>query len=603
MRGDGYAPAGPQPAAAHQNAGSGVATPASAAPPWRRWAAAVCLLAFGALCAHGLWRDSPTVDEFAHLPAGLHYLKTGSFALFAVNPPLIKVLCALPLLALQPELNTTVRVRHNLWFPYQFGTDFMERNRQRYDELFSWGRVPVVVLGLLLGGLVYLWASEQYGSAAGLLALFLYSFCPSVVAHAHLATVDLGHAFFFLLAIFLAQRFITRPSLARLAAAGLALGLAQLTKLTALILYPLLAVMATVALLRGWRFAFGHRPTASGAVWSSIGAFALLGAISVATLNAGYLMQGTGARLGTFQLQSHALRQLVELLPPALPVPLPVPFVYGLDGLQLTNELGENPNYLFGQWSQRGWHSYYLVALLFKTPLPFLALLSIAVLCRPRHRAAEAWVWLPALALLGWFSLFSRVQYGIRYVLPVLPLACVYAGRLVPWLASAPALRGRVARAAVAALLVGYPVSVLIATPNTIDYFNLLAGKHPDDILIDSNLDWGQGLERLRSFRDRRGIDRIGLAYFGHVDPAIYGIAASWPRRDDPQPPEYVAASVNFLRGYPYVTYRDGGMALVTAGEVAWIGELPLVEDLGGGLRVFRRVPQAATATTAARAP
>ena len=62
---------------------------------WRRGAAPALLLAgFAALCWHGMSWDTPTVDEFAHLPAGYHYLRTGRFELFPLNPPLVKVLCA-----------------------------------------------------------------------------------------------------------------------------------------------------------------------------------------------------------------------------------------------------------------------------------------------------------------------------------------------------------------------------------------------------------------------------------------------------------------------------------------------------------------------------
>src|SRR6185369_11234775 len=113
-------------------------------------AAALLLAVFALLCAHGLRWDTPTVDEFAHLPAGYHYLKTGHFDLFPLNPPLIKTLCALPLLALQ-----------------------LERNRAEYDRIFFFGRLPVVALGMLLCLVVFLWARELYGDEAGLIALLL----------------------------------------------------------------------------------------------------------------------------------------------------------------------------------------------------------------------------------------------------------------------------------------------------------------------------------------------------------------------------------------------------------------------------------------------
>jgi hypothetical protein len=192
----------------------------------------------------------------------------------------------------------------------------------------------------------------------------------------------------------------------------------------------------------------------------------------------------------------------------------------------------------------------------------------------------EACLWLPALVLLAVFSLGSRVSYGIRYLLPILPLACIYASRLVPWVLS----RGRAVRGAGLALLLAYPASVLLATPDTISYFNLLAGGRGDHYLIDSNLDWGQGLERLRAYLDREHLPGIALAYFGHVDPALYGIRYRLP---DPHRPGLAAVSVNFLHGYPYVTDIAGHMVPVPADTYAWIAHHPRRADLGGGLFLF----------------
>ncbi|HKV08538.1 MAG TPA: hypothetical protein VJ725_10385, partial [Thermoanaerobaculia bacterium] len=109
-----------------------------------------------------------------------------------------------------------------------------------------------------------------------------------------------------------------------------------------------------------------------------------------------------------------------------------------------------------------------------------------------------------------------------------------------------------------------------------------------DEILLDSNLDWGQGLKRVRAYMDREGIDRIGLAYFGHVDPAIYGIEWDFPRPEAQGP---VAVSANFLHGYPYMTYDGRRMVPVRADAFTWIARYPRVEDLGGGIFIYRIGP------------
>ena len=533
----------------------------------------VLLLAvFAILCAHGLRWDTPTVDEFAHLPSGWYTLKTGRFDLFPLNPPLIKVLSAVPLLTLSPALDPAARIENTGWYPWVYGTEFMERNRAEYDRIFLLGRLPVVALGLLLGWLVFRWARELYGDEAGLVALFLTVFFPSLIAHAHLATVDVGLAFFLVLTLYLFWRFVQRPAPWLLVACGLALGLAQLSKFSALLLYPVLLLLALLPLSVGAGLAppregVNPSPTSQKRRLASL---ALIFLISLVVIDAGYLFQEIG----------HPVRfesKLLSVLPAGLP--LPADYLRGLDSLQLINEVGEYPEYLFGRWSREGSPFYYLVVILFKTPLPLLAALLLVPFARSRARG-QSFLWLPALVLLVFFSV-SKVHYGIRYILPIFPLLIVYASRLVPWVRT----RSRAVQSVALALLLSYPFSAFLSTPDTLSYFNVLAGGQGDRILLDSNIDWGQGLKRVRAYMDREGIDQIGLAYFGHVDPAIYGIDWDFPHTERPG---LVAVSANFRHGYPYATYRDGRILPIPPNAFTWIGQFPRVVDIGGGIFVYR---------------
>jgi dolichyl-phosphate-mannose-protein mannosyltransferase len=565
-------------------------------PAAARFAGLLLLAAFAGLCAHGLRWDSPTVDEFAHLPAGYYYLKTGNFELYDLNPPLPRVLSALPLLALAPQIDIGARLRDNGWYPWVFATDFMRRNRENFDRIFLFGRLPVVGLGMALALLVWHWARRLYGEEAGLVALAGCAFCPSLIAHAHLATTDVAFALAATGALYLAQRWLERPRLPALLAAGAALGLAQLTKFSAVLLYPVLLLLAAAALVRGERFPLRDRPDVAGdrrhrsptgeLAWS-LASLAALGLISLAVLDAGYLFQGVGATVGSFHLRSRLMQGLGAALPRGLPQPLPTPYLHGFDSIQLINEQGEFPTWFCGRWLPQGTWLYYPVTLLLKTPLPLLAAWLAAPFARlPRppadagRRRHEEFLWLPAVVQLAVFSLGSKVSYGIRYLLPIVPLACIYSGRLVPWVRT----RGRAVRAAALALLLIYPASALLATPDTIAYFNPLAVGGGDRYLLDSNLDWGQGLKRLRAFLDREHLPGIPLAYFGHVDPSIYGIRWRFP---DPSHPGPAVASANFAHGYPYVTNVNGHMVPVAAGAFSWIARYSRRADLGGGLYLY----------------
>jgi hypothetical protein len=548
------------------------ATPAHGRSRRHRVARAALLLAFFLLCLHGALWDSPSADEFTHVPSGYFYWRTGNFALYAQSPPLIKLIESAPLLLLRPDLDLAPRIRNDGWYPFVYGTDFMERNRARYDELFFWCRLPVVLLGLLGAWLCYLWSRRLYGNRAALVTLALYCFCPTLIGHAHMATVDVGHAAFFIATLYSFWRYLERPGPARLLLVGAALGLALASKFTAILLLPILLAVAAVD---HWR-----RPRLRLATMA--GALAAIAVVGVAMVDLIYLGQGVGHRLGGLALHSDSLSRVLRLLPQATPSPVPLPFLFGLDGILLINQLGENPSYLLGHWSMHGFPGYYLYAILFKSPLPFLAALVALPFARSGDRRADHAVTLPLAIVFVVFTLFSRANFGIRYILPLLPLACVAAGRLVPWLAT----RGRLAAGAGLVLLGIYPVSAIVTSPDSVAYFNLLARGRGDRLLLDSNLDWGQGLKRLRAFMERRGLASIDLAYFGHVDPAIYGIRWQFP--EPGRKSRFVVVSANFAHGYPYVTYADGGMVPVPEDAYAWTAGLPFERNLGGGLLLFR---------------
>jgi hypothetical protein len=126
--------------------------------------------------------------------------------------------------------------------------------------------------------------------------------------------------------------------------------------------------------------------------------------------------------------------------------------------------------------------------------------------------------------------------------------------------------------AAVAVLTLSCFVSFALATPRYLSYFNAAAGgprggaKH----LVDSNLDWGQDLPRLKRWMDAHGVHEVDLAYFGTADPHAYGIAFRkvalymdfFPDMPvvQPQHGHYLAASVTFLEG----VYLDADRAFAT---------------------------------------
>src|SRR5947208_2501779 len=220
-------------------------------PSRPRLALAALLVAAAAILVSEAIGDSVTVDEFAHLPAGLYYLETGHFDVYNLSPPLLRELAALPVLAARPAgdfARFTTFPEH-----WALGYEFMERNRDRYHLLFVLGRLPMVALALGLVVAVYLCGARHLGTRAGLAAAALATFCPTVLAHGHLVGTDVGAALGMFLAVWAAFEALGAPTAGRTLLAGLAVGAAELTKFSALTLYPMLAVLALVACVRGPR--------------------------------------------------------------------------------------------------------------------------------------------------------------------------------------------------------------------------------------------------------------------------------------------------------------------------------------------------------------
>jgi hypothetical protein len=497
--------------------------------------------------------DGTTVDEPLHLAYGEHALSAGTFlrGAAALNSKMpVSELNAIPVLA-------AGRGRTLGW------------GRQLFLA-----RLPTLLLGILLGCLVWRWAHALFGAAGGALALLLYTCCPNFLAHAHLVTTDAATALGMFAAVYSLWRYCDRPSGQRLAVAAMMFGLAQLTKATAILLVPILAVILAVRTFQevrqrrgtpagpespGSQDAAPAAPTLARAAARSGAIFLLFGMVTVVTLNLGFRGEGTFTPLGRYAFVSTGFKALGSIpLLRDLPLPLPYAYVQGLDMVS-HDALAETWSYLRGRYTRNGFRSYFLWGYLVKVPLASQVLLVLALWlrCRGRARApgAEAFLVVPVAVLLLDLSLFLRMDIGFRYFLPALPFLFVFTARIAApggylaralpsaWQASdrqvsdrqasdlqasGPAAAGRRAaawRTAAAAGLVAWLVASSFSVhPHYLAYFNELAGGPANGWrwLIDSNLDWGQDDERVRQVVAARG---PGHALFDPSGPVAGRIA------------------------------------------------------------------------------
>lgn len=495
---------------------------------------------------------TPTVDEFVYVPAGYYHLVTGDLSFDPTNPPLLKMAMAVPLLWMGVHVDTDPRWRRKAggWEAWIFGTHFLEANRDRYLDAFFAARLVVLAIGVALGAMLYAEARRLLTPLGAVAALALYCTSPTVIAHASLATLDVGEtAVLFAMFVTLA-RFTTTKDPWWAAATGVLAGVAFAVKGVAILFVPLVALVAA-AEWRTW--------DAAGARRLVLGLAAMPFAAWVAVLLV-YRFSG---------------------------FPLPAPVLEGIRFQAASSSSGEYPAFLNGHWSQTGWWYYYLFALAVKTPIATLVLLAVGVWATARRRfgtRGDWWLVIPPVGLLYVLSFHYGKDYGIRYLLPAFPFLLLLAGRGVDALVAT----GRRGAAVVAVVVAWQLVACVATTPHQLAYFNELAGgpDHARRLLLDSNLDWGQDLGRLKDYLRARGTDRVCLGYFGHVDPHLYGIEYTLP---PPTPTAGLCAvSANFLAGYPYaVTYAGERILGVRAGAWSWFDRLRPVARVGRSIYVF----------------
>jgi hypothetical protein len=520
---------------------------------------------FGALALDAARRETPSNDEFAHVPAGYAHVLRGRFDVHSKNPPLAKVLLALPGVIAGDVRVPPPRENPFAWGPWDYGHRFMRANAARYFELFFAARAVVVAFTLATAALLCVWGRILFGLRGAAVATSLFLLCPTILAHGHLATLDLITSFAVLASAFAVRAAVIRPALARWLGAGAVWGAALLVKFTAVLLLPAYALLAVVARWPAWRRA----PLDLGAL--------LLAAWLV--LNAGMGFRGSFEPLGGFHFGSDLALGLQDALPAWLPLPLPRDYLRGYDAVMRDVEHGEFSSYLRGRWSREGWWYYEAVALLVKTPEIFVPMLLACpfFVARLRPPRRELWCVLAPLGAIGFaMTALNHLNIGLRYLLPVFPFLYLLLGSLF-------ARPGRLATAAAALALSYYAATDLAVHPSQLAYFNPASGgpQSGHRWLLDSNLDWGQDLYRLPPALESLGVrEPIYLLYFGHVDPHLYGISYQLLPRE---PVEGVlAVSVTYLAGFSYpVLGPDGRSERVGPDRALWLRDHQPIARLG----------------------
>ena len=518
------------------------------------------LILFACVLATGCWRVySNTWDEPEHLAAGIELLDRGKYEYDTEHPPLGRVF-----LAIGPYLAGA----HSFGTPPPEGTPeglhilYMKGAYWRDLTLARLGMLPFLVLLLIA---TWLWARRLLSEGAALLAVVLLISVPPVLGHAALASLDVAAAATMLLALYALQRWITSARLSDAALLGLTAGLAVVTKFSSV---PFLAISLVVLALTHWVAARLARappqaadPGAAAASWRTrtVGLLiAALGALLPVWIAYGPRVSdpaGVEFRFNwavSYLLQQHGVSHAFGVLFAHLWLPRELEdLVNGMVAVKAHNDSG-HLSYLLGQVRMTGWWYFYLVALAVKTPIPLLIAGPIGMvwLAVSGFRRADSRAVAPlavVVAILFFASAVSHINIGIRHILIVYPFFAVGGAWLTvrAWRAIRSRPKSEEARktsdsamvsqtanyrakelqnppvvAATAALTLAllWQLSPLWrAYPDYLPYFNETVA-HPEGVLVDSDLDWGQDLHRLEVRAAQLHIGRLNLAYRGTAD-------------------------------------------------------------------------------------
>lgn len=525
------------------------------------WLAVACLMTVQAVqTVLVVRRESLTWDEADHMYAGYMMGHAGDYGLNPEHPPLVKLLAAVPLFGhsywLPPEQGRYFKVE-----AYLDGRDWLARNDGDSGRMVLKMRLMAGLLALGLSLMVFTVARIWFGTTAGLAALALVSFDPNVVAHSALVTTDIGVSLFFLASVFAFYRYVQRPSLVRLALAGVAAGLLLATKHSGVLLAPMLLV------LMGWEIAFAPKGTRGRVAGRMCGAFATIVVIGVVVLWTFYGFR-YAARPAGFPM-SVQLADMTQQLTPFQASAilgfghmhlLPESYLMGLVDVKTMAQY--YPAFALGKVYAHGVWWYFPAAIMIKTTIGLLALAALAVFAiasgKLRKSRELAFVLLPACVYMA-AAIWAGMDIGARHILPVYTFVFVLAGADV----AAMAAVGRNWKWLGLGLIAAHAVSALMVFPNYMAYANEAVGgpRNAHNLLSDANVDWAQQLYQVKVWQDRHPQEECWFAYFAHpeIEPETYGIRCHHlPTMD-----------TFWMGGVDIVSAEVHGAVLISAGDLS----------------------------------
>ena len=497
---------------------------------WRiQWSVLGLLLVLFALLLRGVEPLAFTADESAYIVAGYVFLARGTEALDIMAQrgytPLLATFEAALFYVAEPDIPLETLTE---WPPdfdpfiHAMGSYLEPRARVKFGA-----RIPTIWLTVLLAALIFRWGKDLWDVRAGLLALMVLTFDPTLLAHGRLATTGVGVMMLGTTAMYAAWRWLQSPSWLWALGAGTFVGLATLAKVSGPLWGVAVALVMVVALFRA-----RHQRNAK-VLWFQ--------ALAAGLWSLLIFWMGYGFTWGE-----------TNTLPFAVPAP-----AYWNSSSYILHYRSEV--FALGQRQFGRWWWYFPLAFVLKNPLPLLIGCAIGLVALWRkYRASTRFLILLAFPLL--YSLLAvsiGMNIGYRHMLPIHPFMYLLIGRIANRksriLTHTSRISHHISYFASGILLLWYILGTLRVVPHELAYFNELIGgsSHAYRYLSGSNLDWGESAEMFAAyteehpkvytdppatkFRPEPGRYAVGASYLqglGIGDPYAYAWFRQWEPQD-----------------------------------------------------------------------
>ncbi len=541
-----------------------IAPPAPARPRLSRaslytLAVGVLLAVYAAMSLGASLHKGPSFDEPEELAVGYGIWLRHDFRMEGANGDFVKRWATLPYLVSRPNF---VRPDNYNWrnaLPYNLGFEFFFSIGNQPEMLLLQSRAMMVLLGVALGWLTYRCAKDAFGKIAGLAALVIFAFSPNMLAFGAMVSTEIPTCLAMLGATWCIWRLLHRVTWGRVTSSLGFFILLALSKPSALVIFPITLVLVLAKLALGrpleWQIGRGRR---IGSRSAQLGVFAGLAALH------GLVAWGAIWAHYDFRYAASDNRMLVVTNPIQLahddvnPMArafltfssehhfLPVGFLEGARRLLQHND--SRDAFLDGEWKVGGWPLFFLHALWEKTSPGLLLIFAVGLgscawdqwrRLRSPNRAQrqlspddtsrfyEAIPYLTLILLFFAAAMSQNLNIGHRHILPIYPALYILGGGGAQWVW---AHRKKWTRLFLGALFLWRTSQAFFIYPDFLAYFNPLVGgpamgyRH----LVDSSLDWGMDLPRLKSWLEQHNAHSakpVFLAFFGTDDPNHYGIA------------------------------------------------------------------------------